>query len=66
MQTSIEIIEEIKSDAARLQRKFLALPAPGENVNKNQMRAIDKAQIGLSIWRSRRLETLEKIFTRTS
>ncbi len=39
MQTSIQIIEEIKSDASGLQRKFLSLPGPGETISEEQQDA---------------------------
>lgn len=63
MQTSIEIIEEIKSDASGLQRKLLTLPAPGKDTSKEQSEAIDSAQEGLSGWRGWELGELEKAFT---
>lgn len=62
MQTSIEIIEEVKSDAAALQRKLLTLPAPGEDISNKQQKAIDKAQNGLSGWRGWDLGELAKAF----
>lgn len=66
MKTSIEIIEEIKSDAASLQRKLLTLPAPGETLSKEQQEAIDKAQNGLSEWRGGDLKELEKAVSEES
>ena len=64
MQTTIQIIEEIKGDAANLQRKLLTLPAPGErDISKEQYKAIDKAQDGLSGWRGWDLGKLEKAFS---
>lgn len=66
MQTSIEIIEEIKSDASGIQRKFLTLPGPGEDIGKKQQRSIDVAQNGLLEWRSYELEQLEKAFSKVS
>ena len=66
MQTSIQIIEEIKDDAANLQRKFLTLPAPGETINKEQRKAIDNAQKGLAGWRGWDLGELEKAFSEKS
>lgn len=64
MQTSIEIIQEIKSDAAGLQRKFLTLPAPGEDISGHQQKLIDDAQKGLLGWRSWELAELEKAFSK--
>ena len=66
MQTSIEIIEEIKSDAAGLQRKLLTLPAPGGDISKEQQEAINKAQTGLSGWRAWELGELKKVFSEES
>lgn len=66
MQTSIQIIEEIKSDAASLQRKLLTLPAPGEDLSNKQRLIIAKAQDGLSGWRGWELGELEKAFKRKS
>ena len=66
MQTSIEKIEEIKSDAASLQSKLLTLPAPGETISEEQREAIDKAQNGLSGWRGWDLGKLEKVFSEES
>lgn len=62
MQTSIQIIEEIKVDAASLQRKFLTLPAPGETINKKQQEMIDKVRNSLEGWRNWDLGELEKAF----
>ena len=62
MQTSIEIIEEVKSDASGIQRKLLTLPAPGETISKKQQKSIDDAQKVLLGWRSYELEQLEKAF----
>lgn len=62
MQTSKQIIEEIKSDAAGIQRKLLTLPGSGETIGKEQREAIDKAQNGLSGWRGWVLGELEKAF----
>ena len=64
MQTSIEIIEEIKSDASGIQRKLLTLPAPGEDISTKQQKLIDNAQGGLLKWRSWELEQLEKAFSK--
>ena len=64
MQTSIQIIEEIKSDAASLQRKLLTLPVPPETINRKQQNMIALAQEGLSGWRSWELGELEKAFKR--
>lgn len=63
MQTSIQIVEEIMHDAANLQRKFLSLPAPGEDISKEQREAIDKAQNSLRGWRGWELGELEKAFS---
>jgi len=63
MQTSIQIIEEIKSDASDLQLKLLTLPAPGETIGKKQDEAIDSAQRSLLGWRSRELGELKKAFS---
>jgi len=62
MQTSIQIIEEIKDDAASLQRKFLSLPAPGETLSKEKQEAFDKAQNGLRNWRGWELGEMYKVF----
>jgi len=73
MQTSIEIIEEIKNDASRLQRKFLTLPGKSEGPRNplmpisNQLhKLIDNAQSGLLNWRSWELEELKKAFSEES
>lgn len=64
MQTSIEIIEEIKGDAADLQRKLLSIPVPRpDGFNKEQSTAIVDAQDGLSFWRRMHLEILGKAFS---
>ena len=63
MQTSIEIIKEIKSDASGLQRKLLTLPAPGEDTSKEQYKAIDSAREGLSGWRGWDLGELASAFS---
>lgn len=70
MQTSIQIIKEIKSGASKLQRKLLTLPGKSEDprnplrpINKNQQAAFDSAQKGLSGWRGWELGELEKAFT---
>lgn len=62
MQTSIQIIEEIKVDAANLQRRFLSLPGEGETLSEKQQDAIDQAQKGLLGWRSWELGELGKAF----
>lgn len=62
MQTSIQIIEEIKSDAASLQRKLLTLPGMGNSINKEQQKLIDSAQKSLLGWRSWELGELYKAF----
>ena len=62
MQNSVQIIEEIKSDAANLQLKFLSLPGPGETVSEKQQDVIDSAQKGLLGWRSWELGELGKAF----
>lgn len=64
MQTSIKIIEEIKTDASGIQRKLLTLPGPGEDISKEQREAIVDAQDGLSFWRRTHLGVLEKAFKR--
>ena len=67
MQTSIEIIEEIKSDAADLQRKLLSIPASEpDGFDKKQSTAIVDAQDGLSFWRRTHLEILGKAFSEGS
>ena len=63
MQTSTEIIEEIKADAANIQRKLLTLPAVSEECSRKQQDAIDQAQKGLLDWRSWELGQLEKAFS---
>jgi len=69
MQTSIQIIEEIKSDAASLQRKLLTLSGASEDrnhfrsVSRKQQNAIIQAQDGLSGWRGWDLGQLEKAFS---
>ena len=63
MQTSIEIIEEIQRDASSLQRKFLTLPALGEDINQKQRAAIDNAQESLLGWRGWDLGQLKKAFS---
>jgi hypothetical protein len=63
MQTSIQIIEEIKREAAELQRKFLSLPGQGEEASVKQQKLIDDAQKGLLGWRSWELGELEKAFS---
>ena len=63
MQTSIKIIEEIKTDASGIQRKLLTLPGPGEDISKEQREAIVDAQDGLLFWRLH-LGVLEKAFKR--
>ncbi len=63
MQTSIQIIKEIKDDAANLQLKFLSLPGPGETISEKQQEAIDKAQKGLQGWRGWELGELAKAFS---
>jgi len=62
MQKSIEIIEEIKSDASGIQRKLLTLPGAGEDISEKQQKSIDDAQKSLLGWRSYELEQLEKAF----
>jgi len=62
MQSSIQIIEEIQSDASALQRKLLTLPGVGETISEKQQDAIDQAQKGLLGWRSWELGELGKIF----
>lgn len=62
MQTSIQIIEEIRDDATSIQRKFLTLPAPGETISTKQQKAIDDAQKGLLGWRGWDLGELYKAF----
>lgn len=63
MQTSIQIIEEIKADAAGIQKKLMAIPntEPG-GYSKKQFEAIVDAQDGLSFWRRTHLEILDKVF----
>lgn len=63
MQTSNQIIKEIKSDASGLQRKLLTLPAPGEDTSKEQYKAIDSAREGLSGWRGWDLGELVNAFS---
>lgn len=63
METSQQIIEEIKSDASGIQRKLLTLPVAGEECNPEQQNAIDQAQKGLLGWRSWDLGELEKAFS---
>ena len=62
MQTSIQIIEEIKVDAAALKKKVLSLPATGEEVNVKQHKLIGALQRGLSGWIGWDLGELEKAF----
>lgn len=62
MQTSIQTIEEIKVDAAALQKKVLSLPVPGEEVNVKQHKLIEALQTGLSGWIGWDLGELEKSF----
>lgn len=64
MQSSNEIIEEIKSDATSLQRKLMTLPGPGEDISKEQQEAVVDVQDGLSFWRRMHLVILEKAFKR--
>jgi len=66
MQTSIQIIEEIKSDAANLQRKLLTLPPTGETISTKQKAKIAQAQEGLLGWCSWELGELEKAFSEGS
>jgi len=71
MQTSIEIIEEIKHDASSIQRKLLTLPAPGapgtsETISDHQQKLIDDAQKVLLGWRSWELKELAKAFSEES
>ena len=62
MQSTIQIIEGIKIDAAALQKKVLSLPAPGEKVNIKQQKLIDALQRGLDGWIGWDLGELEKAF----
>jgi len=66
MQTSIEIIEEIQSDASALQRKLLTLPGVGETINQKQQDVINDTQKSLLGWRSWDLGELKKAFTEVS
>ncbi|MBA7476240.1 hypothetical protein ES707_11622 [subsurface metagenome] len=66
MQTSIEIIEEIKHDASGIQRKLLTLPATGETISDHQQKLIDDARKVLLGWRSWELEELAKAFSEES
>jgi len=63
METSKQIIEEIKDDAVSLQRKLLTLPAPGETISEKQEKAIEKAQNGLRNWRGWDLGELVNTFS---
>ena len=63
MQTSIQIIEEIKSDAAELQKKLLSIPASKpDGFSKEQSTALVDVQDGLSFWRRMHLGVLDKAF----
>lgn len=66
MEATRDVIEEIKSDAAGLQRKFLTLPAAGETISKEQQEAIDKARTGLQGWRGWELGELINAFSEKS
>lgn len=58
-----EIIKEIKTDAAELQRKILTIPnIEHEAFSNKQSVAIVDAQDGLSFWRRNHLELLVKAF----
>jgi len=58
-----EIIEEIKTDAAELQKKILTIPNTEHGAySKNQSLALIDAQDGLSFWRRTHLELLAKAF----
>ena len=63
MQTSIQIIEEIETEAASIQRKLLTLPGPGEDVNEKQQDVINATQKSLMGWRSWDLGELKKAFS---
>lgn len=67
MQTSIQIIEEIKNDAAGIQKKLMTIPKtkPG-GYSKEQSDALVDAQDGLSFWRRTHLELLNKAFSEKS
>lgn len=67
MQTSIETIEEIKADAAELQKKLLTIPkTEPDGFSKEQTVAIVDAQDGLSFWRRTHLEVLDQAFKEES
>ncbi len=66
MEATRNVIEEIKRDAASLQRKFLTLPTAGETISKEQQKAIDRARTGLQGWRGWELGELVNAFSEKS
>jgi hypothetical protein len=63
MQKPVDIIKEIKAEAAGIQKKLMTIPntEPG-GYSKQQSDALVDAQDGLSFWRRTHLELLAKAF----
>lgn len=64
METTRDVIEQIKQDAAGLQEKLSTIPVPGpDEISKEQRAAIDQAQRGLRGWRGWELGELKNAFS---
>lgn len=62
MQSTIQIIEGIKIDAAALKNKVMSLPSTVDQVSVKQQSAIDSTQKSLLGWIGWDLGELEKAF----